>query len=80
MEEDKTAKEMESLFNEVRVQGDPAKTVQDGDDSFVCCISSHGYWNPTLNTDVVFGLTGVVIQTDSYYKPTALMPPRTLCQ
>lgn len=69
MEEDKTAEEMVSLFNEVKVQGDPAKTVQDGDDSFVCCISSHGGWDPTLNTDVVFGSTGVAIQEGRHKVP-----------
>ena len=69
VEKDKTAEEMESLFNEVRVQGDPAQTVQDGDDSFVCCISSHGGWDPTLNTDVVFGSTGVAIQEGRYKVP-----------
>ena len=67
--EDRTAEEMESLFKEVRVPGDPTKTVQDGDDSFVCCISSHGYWDPVLNTDVVFGKTGAIIEEGSYKIP-----------
>ena len=69
VEEDKMAEEMESLFNEVRVPGDPTKTVQDGDDIFVCCISSHGGWDPTLNTDVVFGKTGVTIKEGRYKVP-----------
>ena len=53
VERDKTADEMKNLFYEVSKLGDPAKTVQEGDDSFVCCISSHGGWDPDLNKDVV---------------------------
>ena len=61
VERDETADEMKDLFYEVSKPGDPAKTVQEGDDSFVCCISSHGGWDPDLNKDVVFGQTEVEI-------------------
>ena len=46
------------------MQGDPNKTVQPDDDSFVCCISSHGGWDPNLGTDVVFGVTGAEVKKD----------------
>lgn len=61
VEKDQTAEQMESLLKEVRKQGDASKTIQAGDDSFVCCISSHGGWDPILNTDVVFGVTGAIV-------------------
>ena len=47
--------------------GDPDKTVQEGDDSFVCCISSHGHWDPVLSTDVVFRRAGAVVKKGSLH-------------
>ena len=69
VEKDKTADEMKDLFEEVSKPGDPAITVQFGDNSFVCCVSSHGYWDPALNTDVVFGINGTVVRKDDCMVP-----------
>lgn len=63
-EENQTAEEIKRIFNEIRTEGDPAKTIQEEDDSFVCCISSHGAWDPTLGTDVVYGVEGVWLEKE----------------
>ena len=64
VERDKTAEQMKRLFDEIRAGGDPAMTIQEGDDSFVCCISSHGTWDPALGTDVVYGVEGFRMEKD----------------
>ena len=59
VERDKTAEQIRSLFDEIREDGDPERTIQEGDDSFVCCISSHGTWDQVRAMDVVYGADGV---------------------
>ena len=59
VERDLTAEQIKSLFDDIRAEGDAKSTIQKGDDSFVCCISSHGTWDPALGTDVVYGVEGV---------------------
>ena len=59
MEENLTVEEIETVFDEIREDGDPERTIQEGDDSFVCCISSHGTWDQVRGTGVVYGADGV---------------------
>ena len=61
IKENCSAEEIHSLFDSViREGGDD--TIQTGDDSFVCCVSSHGGLDPTLGTDVVFGAEGARVK------------------
>ena len=62
--EDKTADDIKKIFKEIKEGGDSEDAIQQGDDSFVCCISSHGTWDPALGTDVVYGVDGVQIEED----------------
>ena len=55
-----SAEEICSFFDNICKEGD--NTIQKGDDSFVCCISSHGGLDPRLGTDVVFGAEGVRVK------------------
>ena len=64
VERDQTAEQIKSLFDGVREEGDAKNTIQEGDDSFVCCISSHGTWDPALGTDVVYGVEGVRLEKE----------------
>ena len=59
VERDLTEEQIRSLFDEIREDGDPDKTIQEGDDSFVCFFSSHGTWDQVLGRDVVWGVDGV---------------------
>lgn len=64
VEKDKTADQIESIFEEIRADRDIDNTIQQGDDSFVCCISSHGTWDSERGVDVVYGVEGVQIEKD----------------
>ena len=59
VEENLTVEEIETVFDHVREDGDPEETIQEGDDSFVCCISSHGTWDQVQGAGVVYGADGV---------------------
>ena len=57
-EYDKTAEEIEHLFDDIKGE-ESENTIQESDDSFICCISSHGNRDPEKGTDVVYGTQGV---------------------
>ena len=59
-----SAEEIRSLFDGIIHEGGD-NTIQKGDDSFVCCISSHGGLDPRLGTDVVFGAEGTRVRDTS---------------
>lgn len=59
VEKNLTMEEIETVFDEVQGKGDSAMTIQESDDSFVCCVCSHGTWDQVLGTDVVYGTDGV---------------------
>ena len=54
LRKNQTASEIKELFESV--QSDPsALGVTKDDDSFICCISSHGDWDSEKNTDIIYG-------------------------
>lgn len=61
LETDKTAAEIHSIFESLLpLRTTPANqittdNVLEGDDSFVCCVVSHGYWDDTRRQDFVYG-------------------------
>ena len=61
LEENKTADEIASIFssllprNSATANHNTDGSVQKDDDSFVCCVVSHGYWNEAKRQDFVYG-------------------------
>lgn len=61
VEEDKTSEEIREIFESV-TQG--SNGIRPSDKGFVCCISSHGAWDPKSNKDVIYGVNGRSVEEE----------------
>ena len=61
LKENKTADEIASIFssllppNSASANHNTDSSIHKGDDSFVCCVVSHGYWDEARRQDFVYG-------------------------
>ena len=55
LKKDQTAEEMKELFVKIQKNDDPQLKIKTEDDSFVCCIISHGGWDTEKGADFIYG-------------------------
>ena len=68
-----TAHEIKMLLNSISKNSDPELHIEEGDDSFVCCIGTHGGWDKDKEVDFIHGTDGgkVYLQKEVYEKLNA---------
>ena len=55
LKKNQKAAEMKELFDTIQKNDDPGLKIEKEDDSFVCCIISHGGWDEDKKTDFIYG-------------------------